>query len=146
MRSFMAERLGTGLEKLLEIGNINDKWLFLKSLILEATSNFVPMNSWKKKDSWEFPMQIEIRKLLNRKHRLWTRYQETRNKKVLNEYKHIRNVVRKESRKIKQKIQNDIAVSCKSNPKKFWLFINSKTKSKSHLVGNIVQKNWTVVV
>ena len=47
----------------------------------------------------------------------------------LAQYKIIRNLVRKESRALKKKSQKDVANSCKQNPKKFWKYINSNTKS-----------------
>jgi len=55
----------------------------------------------------------------------------------VNEFKHVRNLARKESRKIAQKVQSDIAQCCRHNPKKFWQYINSKTSSKSG-IGDIV--------
>jgi len=87
--------------------------------------------SWKAKDSWSFPINKELKQLINKKHRLWCRFQETRSEITLNEYKRIRNLVKKECSKLKQKIQNDVACSSKSNPKKFWKFVRSKLSFQS---------------
>ena len=63
-------------------------------------------------------------------------YQKTRDRTVEAQYKQVRNLVRKETREINKKVQNDIAKSCKDNPKKFWQFVNSKNKT-SRSMGNI---------
>jgi hypothetical protein len=77
-----------------------------------------------------------LRNIIKRKHRLWCRYQETRDHKFYAEFKKYRSLVRKETRKLSLKFQRDIAVSCKQNPKKFWRYVNSKSKSFKS-IGNI---------
>ena len=67
---------------------------------------------------------------------MWTRYQETRDRTVETQYKRITNQVRKKTREISKKIQNDVAKTCKENLKKFWQFVNSKNKT-SRSIGNI---------
>jgi len=44
-----------------------------------------------------------------------------------NKYKDIRNEVRNNTRQLNKDEQNNFAIECKSNPKKFWNYINSKT-------------------
>ena len=85
----------------------------------------------KKKKSWQFPIDKSFKKLIKKKHKCLTRFQKTKDKNVLTEYKSIRNLVRKESRTITKKFQTDVAKSCKSNPKKFWQHVRSKTTSSS---------------
>ena len=82
-----------------------------------------------KKTTWKHPISKKSRDLINKKHRLWNRYQETKQPIHLNNYKKLRNIVRKDSRQYTQKFENDIAQECKKNPKKFWQYVNSKTKS-----------------
>jgi hypothetical protein len=60
---------------------------------------------------------------------LWKKVVRSKDKAALNEYKKIRNLVRKETRNQTQKLQREIALSCKHNPKKFWQFIKSKTSN-----------------
>ena len=86
-------------------------------------TKFIPTTSsgnWKKKNTWKNPISNYIRKLIKKKHRLWTRYQEPRDRTIGKQYKQIRNQVRKETRKINKTIQKDISKTCKDNPKKFW--------------------------
>ena len=89
------------------------------------------------KKYWSHPISKELKTLIYRKHRCWTRYQETRDKKYLNEFKHIRNKVRKKTRIITQIHQDNIAKSCKNNSKKFWQHVRSKTSNKT-CIGDIV--------
>jgi hypothetical protein len=91
----------------------------------------IKSSTWRRKESWRFPISNDLRQIICRKHRLWTRYQETKDSKFLNEFKHCRNLIRKETRNLTHKVQLDIAKSCKQNPKKFWQFVKSKTQSSS---------------
>jgi len=120
--------------------SVADAWIGIKEVLECGTKKFIPAvsnNNWKRKGSWRHPISKDVQQLIKRKHRIWTRYQETRNVTVFNEFKQIRNLVRKESRKIAQKVQSDIAQCCRHNPKKFWQYINSKTSSKCG-IGDIV--------
>lgn len=123
--------------------DVNSAWLVLKSIIMEGINRFIPKvsnNSWRKKLNWRRPLAPNIRKLIKSKHRLWTRYCETKSKCIEKEYKNIRNKVKAECRKLSQKEQNSIAVHVKDNPKKFWKFVNSKTKSRNG-IGDIRKLN-----
>jgi len=116
------------------IVNANEFWSLFLSCVNDSVKQFVPKisnDSWKKKSSWKFPISKECRELVKKKHQLWKKYQHCRDNNSLSEYKTIRNRVRKETRKILQKTQTDIAKSSKENPKKFWAYVNSKKKSNS---------------
>ena len=112
--------------------NVNDSWTYLKSAIESGQTLFIPhvdSSAWMRKQSWKFPINSSLRKLIKKKHRCWTRFQKNKDNKILSEYKRIRNLVRKESRQITQKNQKNIALTCKNNPKKFWQHVRSKTVS-----------------
>ena len=51
--------------------------------------------------------------------------------------------MRKETRNLAQKIQSDIAKSCKHNPKIFWQYVKSKTSSFSG-IGDIAVQDGNV--
>ena len=107
--------------------NIDDYWVRLDTIIKEGMDNYIPKvesNSWKKKSSWNHPISAETKNYIKKKHR----FQETRDIKYETEYKILRNLVRKESRKANKKEQKDVAKSCKENPKKIWNYIKSKSK------------------
>ena len=54
-----------------------------------------------------------------KKHRLWTRYIETRDIKIFSKYKSARNAVCREIIKINREQQQEVAAQCKENLKKF---------------------------
>ena len=124
--------------------NVNESWMYLKSLLESGQELFIPHivnNAWNKK-SWQYPIDSYFKKLIKKKHKCWDRFQRSKDRNFLSEYKRISNLVRKESRQIIQKNQKAIAVSCKINPKKFWQHVRSKTFSSSG-IGDI---KWLKVI
>jgi len=49
------------------------------------------------------------------------------------ECKKVRNEIRKQTRLIERKNQCEVALQCKSNPKKFWKYVNSKSKVQTRI-------------
>ena len=66
---------------------------------------------------------------------MWIRYREINYNEVKKLYKQIRNKVKFDIKKLIQTEQQYIANNIKTNPKKFWQYINSKTKG-SNKIGN----------
>jgi len=61
--------------------NIEDMWQVFKTEILDRIDTFIPkINSFQhiKKDSWIRPLPLNVRAIISKKHRLWTRHMETR--------------------------------------------------------------------
>ena len=94
--------------------------LLTVDLLSEAVECFVTLTfvAHKKHQSVQ-PFGYEIKESVRKKHRLWTRYIETRNPTVLHEYRKMRNKVKNEVHKIRQFKQESIARLTKSNPKTF---------------------------
>ena len=142
MRQFVSNRNSLdSLENVLPNlkSNVEENWIVLKDLLIDAEKLYVPKSSgdgWKLKKSWKHPITHELKSLVKRKHRLWTRLQENRGLDTQSKYKQIRNKVRKETRKINQSFQLELAKSCRENPKKFWQYINSK-KKQANSIGDI---------
>jgi len=96
--------------------DVSEAWSSIREVLDFGMKKFIPAvmnNNWRRKESWRHPINNGVRQLICKKHRLWTRYQETKNITIFNEYKHVRNLVRKGMRKIAQKVQSDIAQCCK---------------------------------
>jgi hypothetical protein len=109
--------------------SVENLWRTFKSVLLEGVRQHIPLvkdfNSNKK---WKRPLPTDIRQFIAEKHILWKKYILSKDQDDFRKYKKIRNKV---SKLIKQKDaeeQSQIASSCKTNPKKFWNFINKKTK------------------
>lgn len=111
--------------------DVDCMWGCLKNTLHLNIQKYIPTVSnfhrWKKA-SWKCPLDEKIRRLIRKKSRLWNRYIETRNPQTHKEYKKVRNEVRKQTRLIERKEQCEVAKQCKANPKKFWKYVNSKSK------------------
>ena len=57
----------------------------------------------------------------------------TKHDNVFDEYKIVRNKVKRETVKIVQQEQDKISWDCKSNTKRSWRYVNRKTKNKEHM-------------
>ena len=113
--------------------DVNKQWKYIKERILEAADKYIPSKRIKKDKSSNTKINNEMRQLIRKKHRLWQRYRD-RNYSDDEKYKHycrVRNKVRKATR-YQQKCQEKvIAENAKTNPKKFWQYINQRTKTSS---------------
>ena len=120
--------------------SIDDMWKTFTHKMLEGIEAFIPgsnnYSTWKK-DSWKCPLSKDVRLLIRKKHRMWTRYMETRDQNYLNRYKYYRNKVRSETRNIQRMEQGTVSAQCKQNPKKFWNYVKSRTSVRSG-IGDII--------
>lgn len=116
--------------------DVNECWQRFKTRLNDGIERFIPQvksGGWKKKQTWSNPVTPEMRKNIRKKHRAWTRFQETRDIRFEKEFKHLRNLVRKESRKREEMQQRQVAQECKNNPKKFWRYVGNKTKVRGSI-------------
>ena len=67
--------------------------------------------------------------MIRNKRTAWKKYITKQSQEARNEYSKARNKVRNETRKFIKKHEREIAKGAKSNPKKFWSYINSKRKT-----------------
>jgi len=124
-------------DMLLQYDNdIEGMWQVFKSTLENKIEQFVPkvknFDSWKKQ-SWIRPLNAKDRDKIHKKHRLWRKYTRNHDPAILRQYKSVRNAVVKDIRKTVRAQQLDIAVHCKTNPKKFWKYINSRRKGNSEI-------------
>ena len=124
---------------LLPVSNsVDEMWSVFADLLSEAVERFVPKTfvAHKKHQSVQ-PFGYEIKESVHKKHRLWTRYIETRNPTVLHEYRKMQNnKVKNKVHKIRKFEQESIARFTYSNPKHFWKYIKCKS-SRSINVGEL---------
>lgn len=128
----MATLLSLDWEELLPSNtDVNTLWTTFEKVLQDAQEHSIPhklinANSTKTavpKDN------LTVRKI-RKKHRTWTRYIETNDQNKLKEYKKIRNQVRNTTRRMRKQVEQNIALDIKKNPKKFWRYVNSKSKSQ----------------
>ena len=133
LRVYVAEniKLADNSDDVCGVINLWDKLHDTLDIGVKSNIPVIKSSTWRRKESWHFPISNDLIGKLYVGSRLWTRYQETKDSKFLNEFKHCRNLIRKETRNLSHKVQSDIAKSCKQNPKKFWQYVKSKTQSFS---------------
>ena len=110
--------------------NVNQMWSIFKDKIEDAKSEFVPkmyVGGRKKKKWLDKGTLTSVRK----KHRLYSRWLETRNGKDYQDYKKALNKATKECRKARRKMEATVAEQSKNNPKSFWSYVKSKTSTRT---------------
>ena len=75
----------------------------------------------------------DILRSVKKKHTAWQRYMETRSGEKYLEYVRQRNKVIKLTKQVQRDYDKNIAKEAKSNPKKFWKYVKSKTKARSNI-------------
>lgn len=123
--------LNKNWEEILAEKTVEQQWDILIGHIEEAQKLFIPTIASNKERKWKIPLDTYFIKQIKKKHRCWNRYIETRDPAKLVEYKRQRNKVRNITRKGKLELEKSIASNIKENPKLFWKYVNSKTKTKS---------------
>jgi hypothetical protein len=103
--------------------------MFMNNLIAAMDSSIPRIKNTPRKG--KTPLSAATVKCIRRKHRLWTRYMETRDDDRYREYCKARNKVKTVIRKDRKEREKQIAESSKSNSKNFWKYVNSKRKSVS---------------
>jgi hypothetical protein len=124
-------------------GDIEGMWNVFKEIVLKGMELFIPkVNNFAnfKKPFWKMPLSQEVRQCIKDKNNLWKKYIATRDNAIHEQYKRTRNYVRNHTRDLFKKEQNKIARECKLNPKKFWKYVNSKTRYRNS-IGDLVSIN-----
>ena len=111
---------------------VDEKWKYISKKIDEATTKHIPKSKPHNNNKLKFTTPLDKNSLakIKKKHKAWKKYMNSRDSETYKEYCKFRNQVRnitKQSRKFKEK---DVARDAKENPKRFWKYVNSKTKTK----------------
>ena len=126
MRKYFQEEL-----KEFQINNdsiVEEKWEKLKEIIYKGKKHYIPTIKIKTTKKKDYTLPDNVKKDVRKKRRLWTRYRETNDKEVEKLFKQMRNKVKLDTKMLIQTEQQNIAKNIKTNPKKFWKYINSKIK------------------
>ena len=123
-----------------ELGNrekdINTQWNFIKGKIKESMEKHILKRKIKIGDKKpKCRLDSKMRALIKRKHRAWQRYSESNymDENKLMMFRRLRNKVRKVTRYQQKCQEKEIANEAKTNPKKFWQYVNRRTKTTSRI-------------
>lgn len=117
---------------------------FLMGMLNELISQYVPAKKFKtkKKCMW---LNRKVKKAIKKRNKKWKLYCNTRNDTNYIKYKECRNLVVKELKKARKAFELKLAADVKKNPKSFYRYVRSQTKSKDRVgplkdsAGNIIQ-------
>ncbi|KAK2725827.1 hypothetical protein QYM36_000338 [Artemia franciscana] len=103
--------------------DVEASWLILKNTLLESLAKHTSM-TWKKKPKILPFLTPKIKKLCNRKKKLWQKFVKQKKTTAYEKYKIARNLLRKETRKLTVNYKEHLAKNVKENPKLFWKHIS----------------------
>uniref|UniRef100_A0A803K2X2 Reverse transcriptase domain-containing protein n=1 Tax=Xenopus tropicalis TaxID=8364 RepID=A0A803K2X2_XENTR len=107
--------------------NTEQKWLSFKMILNHYCSQFIPLirksRSVKNHPMW---LNSEVKKLIGRKRKAFKKYKSEGTVAAFNDYKHYNKCCKTAIRKAKIENEERIAAEAKTNPKKFFKYINSK--------------------
>ena len=109
--------------------SVEEMWKTFKAVVREGMDDYIPRCTGhvaNRKKNFQ-PCNNELQQMIRRKYKLWNSWIRTKRNAVLQEYKIIRNKVKYITVSLLKHEQEKISVECKSNPKKFWNYINKNT-------------------
>ena len=109
--------------------DVDEVWTRFCSIMNLAVEKFVPLEH-KKTQKYPKWMNRDARRAQKYKSKMWIRYRESRTYNDLVEYKRAQNKAVKQYRKAKRKFEKKLSFDVKSNPKRFYSYIRSRTKVK----------------
>ena len=110
--------------------NVNDMWNHFTDILKACRDEFIPHKVIKRGGGIKqnMPYESKIIQKIRKKHRCWQRYIETRSEQKFTEYRRLSNQVKNLTKKAKKHKERSIAKEAKCNPKKFWQYVNGKTR------------------
>ena len=114
--------------------NVEAQFTVFHEKLMSAIDKFIPYYSTNTDTKINRPpMDKDVRKLIRRKNRLWTRYMETRDINKYREYCKCWNKARNITRRARKEFELQIALKARLEPKNFWKYANSKLKTRSNI-------------
>ena len=111
--------------------DVNGCWTKFKEKYYEVVQCCSPLgNSRRKKNSPPW-MTNNLLKLLRQKRKLWKTYKSNNTSESLNEYKKLRQKLKKQILKSKLSYEKEIAKNSKVNPKAFYAYIGGKRSNRT---------------
>ena len=113
--------------------DVQQMWDLLVETLKECETRFIPNKIVEINGDAKYKetFNIKIRENIKKKHNLWKRYMETRSSVVYGKYCRMRNKVKNMIKYTRKQKEKQISGNIKNNPKAFWKYTKSKTKSSS---------------
>ena len=112
--------------------DVEHQWNFLKDKIKSCMNKNIPKidksNKSKKKPKW---FNGQVKKSVRKKYLLYMRYLRSDASRDYHKYIEQRNKCNRDIKRAKREYERKISHECKENPKKFWQYVQEKTKCVS---------------
>lgn len=113
--------------------DVQQLWDIFLQKFNDIFNKATPVTLRKAKHIKHFELEESIRNKIKKKNALWKKYIRSRKEDIRREYVKLRNQVRQETRKAKLLHEENIAKCIKTNPKKFWSYVNLKLKTRANI-------------
>ena len=109
---------------------LNQCWRFLLAIMTNLVNNYVPLQKdiKRKGAAW---MTAELRSEVKRKNAAWRKFKNDESPENLQAYKTIEKSMRMNIRKRKRNFEKELANNMKTNPKKFYSYVNKKVNKSN---------------
>ena len=112
--------------------DVEEMWTFFQQKLMELKEKYVPESVTKKRELPKW-MIGSIKKGIKKRNKAWKRYVDEPNYAKLDKYKVLRNKTNKEIKRKKREFEASLAERIKTEPKQFYAYVNSKTKTKERI-------------
>lgn len=127
---------------LFESKSLVDMWEIFIAKLQEIIDTYVPKKCYRKQHcAW---MDYKTRKEIKKRYRKWRKYKQTERECDFADYKKARNSAITSLRKARKKFEQKLAVNAKRDPKSFYRYVRSKTKTKD-IIGPLKDGNGDIV-
>ena len=104
-------------------------WISIKSHLVRLSEKFVPKSQVKTRNNPKW-FNTDIKKSIREKKRAWTKFKETKTQRDEQRYKQIEKMTKNKIRNAKKKLEQEVIGEAKTNPKRFYAYINGARKTR----------------
>ena len=133
---------GTDWDK--EMGHLDvvKAWNLFKTLVSDVCNKFIPQKKIKNRNRPLWMRQNVIR-IIRKKRKLWDKYRQSKEHRDYLEFKAAEKKVKSEIRLAQKNFEEDLVSNLKQNPKAFYSYVRSKSKTKD-TIGPLIDEVGTV--
>ena len=131
-RQMKSKMISVNWSKEMEARNVEECWSFFKGFLDSIVDEFVPLKRKKGKRAPPW-MNGEIKLAIKEKKKAWDDWKRRKGETEKRVYKKSENRVKRLIRNRKNAVEKEVARESKTNPKRFFSFINSAKRSRSSI-------------
>ena len=122
-------------EEILQPLNTSESWNKMDDILTPLIKDSIPTKKTQNSSSYPQPkwMNRETQDKINKKKRAYKKYLETRSQEDYKLYARYRNQVKSQCRRAVREFTKSLAIEVKTNPKAFYSYIRSRTKTKQSI-------------